>query len=87
MVRVVSEAMEVFRKLRRFNRWRLFIERELPEISREGYRKIRTIFGKSLRIPKNMRGEGEEISVSFTAFFSAVGSGLNSTENSEEPIS
>jgi len=31
------------------------------------------------------RGEGEGISLSFTAFFSAVGSGLNSTENSEEP--
>src|SRR6188474_1747280 len=31
------------------------------------------------------RGEGEEISLSFTAFFSAVGSGLNSAENSEEP--
>ena len=32
------------------------------------------------------RGEGEGISLSFTAFFSAVGSGLNSTENSEEPL-
>src|SRR6185369_4939820 len=31
------------------------------------------------------RGEGEGISLSFTAFFSAVGSYLNSTENSEEP--
>src|SRR6476646_2431125 len=31
------------------------------------------------------RGEGEGISLSFTVFFSAVGSGLNSTENSEEP--
>jgi len=31
------------------------------------------------------RGEGEGISLLFTAFFSAVGSGLNSTENSEEP--
>ena len=31
------------------------------------------------------RGEGEGISLSFTAFFSAVGSSLNSTENSEEP--
>ena len=31
------------------------------------------------------RGEGEGISLSFTAFFSAVGSGLNSSENSEEP--
>jgi hypothetical protein len=31
-------------------------------------------------------GEGEGISLSFTAFFSAVGSGLNSTENSEEPF-
>ena len=28
---------------------------------------------------------GEGISLSLTAFFSAVGSGLNSTENSEEP--
>src|SRR6187200_655623 len=33
------------------------------------------------------RGEGEGISLSFTAFFSAVGSGLNSTQNSEEPSS
>ena len=32
------------------------------------------------------RGEGEGISLSFTAFFSAFGSGLNSTENGEEPI-
>jgi hypothetical protein len=32
------------------------------------------------------RGEGEGISLSFRAFFSAVGSGLNSTENSEEPF-
>ena len=32
------------------------------------------------------RGEGEGISLSFTAFFSAVGSGLNSIENSEEPF-
>jgi hypothetical protein len=31
------------------------------------------------------RGEGEGISLSFTAFFSAVGSGLNLSENSEEP--
>src|SRR6188474_1318853 len=31
------------------------------------------------------RGEGEGISLSFKAFFSAAGSGLNSTENSEEP--
>src|SRR6478672_5447369 len=31
------------------------------------------------------RGEGEGISLSFTAFFSAVGSSLNSSENSEEP--
>ena len=31
------------------------------------------------------RGEGEEINLSVTAFFLAVGSGLNSTENSEEP--
>src|SRR6185503_13743338 len=31
------------------------------------------------------RGEGEGISLSFTAFFSAVGFGLNTTENSEEP--
>ena len=31
------------------------------------------------------RGEGEGISLSLTAFFSAVGSRLNSTENSEEP--
>src|SRR6187402_3042370 len=31
------------------------------------------------------RGEGEGIRLSFTAFFSAVGSGLNSTENGEEP--
>jgi len=31
------------------------------------------------------RGEGEGISLSLTVFFSAVGSGLNSTENSEEP--
>ena len=30
------------------------------------------------------RGEGEGISLSLTAFFSAVGSGLNSSENSEE---
>ena len=30
-------------------------------------------------------GEGEGITLSFRAFFSAVGSGLNSTENSEEP--
>jgi hypothetical protein len=30
-------------------------------------------------------GEGEGITLSFTAFFSAVGSGLNSTENSEKP--
>ena len=29
---------------------------------------------------------GEGISLSLTVFFSAVGSGLNSTENSEEPI-
>ena len=28
---------------------------------------------------------GEGISLSLTVFFSAVGSGLNSTENSEEP--
>jgi len=32
------------------------------------------------------RGEGEGISLSFTAFFSAFGPGLNSTENGEEPI-
>ena len=32
------------------------------------------------------RGEGVGISLSFTAFFSAFGSGLNSTENGEEPI-
>ena len=31
-------------------------------------------------------GEGEGITLSFTAFFSPVGSGLNSTENSEEPF-
>ena len=31
------------------------------------------------------RGEGEGISLSLTAFFSAVGSGLSSTENSDEP--
>ena len=31
------------------------------------------------------RGEGEGISLSLTVFFSAVGSGLDSTENSEEP--
>ena len=31
------------------------------------------------------RGEGEEISLLLADFFSAVGSGLNSTENSEEP--
>ena len=31
------------------------------------------------------RGEGEGISLSITAFFSAVGSGLNSTANNEEP--
>jgi hypothetical protein len=31
-------------------------------------------------------GEGEGITLSFTAFFSAFGSGLNSTENGEEPI-
>jgi hypothetical protein len=31
------------------------------------------------------RGEGEGISLSFAAFFAAAGSGLNSTENSEEP--
>jgi hypothetical protein len=30
-------------------------------------------------------GEGEGIRLSFTAFFSAGGSGLNSTKNSEEP--
>jgi hypothetical protein len=30
-------------------------------------------------------GEGEEITLSFTAFYSAVGYGLNSTENGEEP--
>ena len=30
-------------------------------------------------------GEGEGISLSFTALFSAVGPGLDSTENSEEP--
>ena len=38
-----------------------------------------------LPLPKGEgRGEGEGISLSFTAFFSAVGSALNSTENSEE---
>jgi len=31
-------------------------------------------------------GEGEGITLSFTACFSAFGSGLNSTENGEEPI-
>jgi len=31
-------------------------------------------------------GEGEGITLSFTAFSSDIGSGLDSTENSEEPL-
>src|SRR5436190_22279615 len=59
MVRVVSEAMEVFRKRRRLTRWRLFMVCELPETGREGHWTLQAFVSFAVRVAFSLGSQVE----------------------------